>query len=141
VSAPEPAAAPGAGELDVAAGEDAAAPSGFAVVARLDELPPGTLLGVVTPDGRRVCLVNVDGDVRALRDECTHQAFPLSAGELLPDGTVQCAWHGARFDACSGCVCAGPAVEPVARYAVAVVGGVIHVGPELDDGPTTPDAQ
>lgn len=133
MTTPEPTLAP--------QGRDAVVPPGFAPVARLDELPPGTLLGVTTPDGRRVCLVNVDGAVRALRDECTHQAFPLSAGELLADGSVQCAWHGARFDAHSGCVRCGPAVDPVARYAVAVADGVIHVGPELGDGPSTPDAR
>jgi 3-phenylpropionate/trans-cinnamate dioxygenase ferredoxin subunit len=129
VSAPEPAAAPAEDAPD-AAGGHAGVPPGFAAVARLAELPPGTLLGVVAPDGRRICLANVDGTVRALRDECTHQAFPLSAGELLPDGSVQCAWHGARFEACTGCVLAGPAVEPVSRYEVVVADGVVWVGGE-----------
>ncbi|HEU4629197.1 MAG TPA: Rieske 2Fe-2S domain-containing protein [Gemmatimonadaceae bacterium] len=105
------------------------APPGFISVARLDELPPGALLGVTTPDGRRLCLANVDGTVCALRDECTHQAFPLSAGELRADGTLECAWHGARFDPCTGCVHAGPAVDPVPRYAALVVDGTVWVGP------------
>jgi 3-phenylpropionate/trans-cinnamate dioxygenase ferredoxin component len=102
---------------------------GFAPAARLDALPPGTVLGVVLPDGRRVCLVNVDGTVRALRDECTHQAFPMSAGELRADGTIECAWHGARFDAATGAVRSGPACDALDVYAVRVVDGAIEVGP------------
>jgi 3-phenylpropionate/trans-cinnamate dioxygenase ferredoxin subunit len=102
---------------------------GFAPAARLDALPPGTVLGVVLPDGRRVCLVNVDGTVRALRDECTHQAFPMSAGELRADGSIECAWHGARFDAATGAVRSGPACDALDVYATRVVDGVIEVGP------------
>jgi 3-phenylpropionate/trans-cinnamate dioxygenase ferredoxin component len=101
---------------------------GFAPVARLDALPPGAVLGVVAPDGRHICLVNVGGTVRALRDECTHQAFPMSAGELRPDGTIQCAWHGARFDAATGAVRSGPACDALDVYAVRVVDGVIEIG-------------
>ena len=140
MTSPERAAPPPLAD-DAAPRDTAGVPPGFVSVARLTDLPPGTLLGVTTPDGRRICLLNVDGTVSALRDECTHQAFPLSAGELLPDGSVQCAWHGARFDAGSGCVRCGPAVDAVARYGVVVADGLIHVGPELDDGPSAPDAQ
>jgi 3-phenylpropionate/trans-cinnamate dioxygenase ferredoxin subunit len=102
---------------------------GFLPAARLEALPPGAVLGVVLPDGRRVCLVNVGGTVRALRDECTHQAFPMSAGELRADGTIECAWHGARFDAATGEPRSGPACDALDVYAVRVVDGVIEVGP------------
>jgi nitrite reductase/ring-hydroxylating ferredoxin subunit len=102
---------------------------GFTPVARLDALPPGAVLGVVAPDGRRVCLVNVGGTVRALRDECTHQAFPMSAGELRPDGTIECAWHGARFDVVTGAPRCGPACDALDVYAARVVDGVIEIGP------------
>lgn len=106
-----------------------AAAGGFAPVARVEQLPPGTLLGVTTPDGTPVCLVNRDGELLAIHDVCTHQAFPLSAGELLPDGTVECSWHGATFDPCTGRACRGPACEAVRTYAVRVEDGVVQVGP------------
>ena len=38
----------------------------FVRVARLADLPPGTLLGVALPDGTPICLANVDGTVRAV---------------------------------------------------------------------------
>jgi 3-phenylpropionate/trans-cinnamate dioxygenase ferredoxin subunit len=96
--------------------------------ARLTDLPPGTLVAVRLPAGDRVCLLNHAGDVRALEDNCSHQDFPLSSGELLDDGTVECVWHGARFDCRTGAVCARPAIRPVATYDVAVRDGTIYVG-------------
>lgn len=99
----------------------------FVPVARVEQLPEGTLLGVTTPDGTPVCLVNRDGELYAIHDVCTHQAFPLSAGELLPDGTVECSWHGATFDPCSGEACRGPACDSVRTYELRVADGMILV--------------
>ena len=42
-----------------------------------------------------------DGKVFAMRDSCPHRGIPLSYGRF--DGkTVECSYHGWRFDACSG---------------------------------------
>ena len=100
---------------------------GFEAVARLDELRDDAPLGVETAAGERVCLVRVGGQVRAFADECTHQAFPLSAGDVLPDGTIQCPWHGARFDCTTGLVRSGPAREPLSMYDVRVADGMVWV--------------
>ena len=54
----------------------------FFDVASLDEVPEMGVLGVEGPDGRAICLVRFEGHVTAFADECTHQAFPLSAGEV-----------------------------------------------------------
>ena len=97
-------------------------------IAALSDLAAGALLSVTLPDGTAVCLANVAGEVCAFADECPHAAFPMSAGELLDDGTVLCAWHGARFDARTGAVVAGPAPEPLAVYPVRVTDGQIFVG-------------
>jgi len=102
---------------------------GFIEVARLDELPEPGVLGVEGPDGRQVCLVRFEGQVTAYGDECTHQAFPLSAGEVHADGTLECVWHGARFDCLTGAVCREPAIDPLTPYAVRVEGDRVLVGP------------
>lgn len=94
-------------------------------IATLDDVPPGTLLGVEV-NGRRVCLANVDGEVYAFQDNCTHQDFPLSAGEL-DDGRIECAWHGARFDVRTGRAVALPAIKPVKTFRVEVEDGAIYV--------------
>jgi phenylpropionate dioxygenase-like ring-hydroxylating dioxygenase large terminal subunit len=62
--------------------------------------PRGTavtvLLGIPMLLGRKA-----DGTLFALRDLCPHRGIPLSAGWF--DGeTVQCKYHGWRFEPCSG---------------------------------------
>jgi 3-phenylpropionate/trans-cinnamate dioxygenase ferredoxin subunit len=99
----------------------------FAVVASVDQIPDGGLLGVTGPDGKAIVLVRFGDRVHAFMDECTHQAFPLSAGEVSADGTIECVWHGARFDCATGAACRPPAVEPLTMYDVKVEGGRVLV--------------
>ena len=103
------------------------APAGFEPVTTLTDLPPGELRRAVLADGTAVCLANHDGRVFALRDLCTHAAFPLSAGYLLPSGAVECGWHGAQFDCASGATCRGPAGDAVITYDTLVEDGRIYV--------------
>jgi phenylpropionate dioxygenase-like ring-hydroxylating dioxygenase large terminal subunit len=37
------------------------------------------------------------GELFALRDICPHRGVPLSAGRIMPEGTVECPYHGWRF--------------------------------------------
>jgi 3-phenylpropionate/trans-cinnamate dioxygenase ferredoxin subunit len=105
--------------------------NGFVRVASLSQLPAGTLLGVTGPGGARVCLVNCGGEIHAVGDECPHQGFALSAGELTKQGELECIFHGARFDCRSGEPTRGPADSPLERYAVRVENGGVLVGPVL----------
>lgn len=73
-----------------------------------------------------VVLANVEGRVCALLDQCSHEEFPLSDGEL-DGGDVVCAYHGARFDACSGARKALPAVMPVQSFPVEIRDGEVYV--------------
>ena len=75
----------------------------FVRVARLSEIPPGTIKGVKAK-GKEILVANIDGDAYAIGDRCTHLRGRLHKGEL--EGTVvTCAWHGARFDVTDGGVC------------------------------------
>lgn len=102
---------------------------GFEVVARVEDVPDGELLGVEKSNGDRICLVNCDGEIRAVSDNCTHQDFPMSAGLMHPGCVIECAWHGAMFDCRSGAVLRMPAVKPLPTYEVVVQDGEILVGP------------
>ena len=102
---------------------------GFVPVATMADLPDGELIAVDAPDGEPVCLVNLGGVIYALRDCCPHQEFPISAGSLMGDGTIECPLHGARFDARTGRVCVGPAVDDITRYTVRVERDTILLGP------------
>ena len=104
----------------------------FEMVARLEDVPEGELLGVETAKGEKVCLANVGGRICAFADNCTHQDFPMSEGVVMPDGTVQCAWHGARFDCATGAAKQFPAVDPLPVYEVRVDGGEILVGRKIE---------
>jgi 3-phenylpropionate/trans-cinnamate dioxygenase ferredoxin component len=73
-----------------------------------------------------VVLANVDGDLYALEDRCSHQDFPLSDGEL--DGRkLTCMHHGATFDACTGRATGLPALRPVRSFPVEVRDGEVFV--------------
>ena len=108
--------------------------SAFEPLADLADLPEGALLPVRNAAGEAICLANVKGQVSALVDCCTHAEFPLSDGAIHADGTVECVWHGARFDCATGAACKGPAVDAVATYDVRVEGGKILVGPRRPIG-------
>lgn len=97
----------------------------WARVAAVIEVPVGGLRAVSTDDGA-VVLANVDGDVYALEDRCSHQDYPLSAGELEGE-ELECPFHGARFDVCTGRALQLPAITPVRSYQVDVRDGDIYV--------------
>ena len=69
--------------------------SKFTKAVESSRLPPGASL-CVDVEGEKVALFNVDGNIHAIADTCTHRGGPLSEGEV--EGTeVTCPWHGATF--------------------------------------------
>lgn len=94
-------------------------------VAKLADLPPGGLLSVAF-DGVQVLLAHVEGEIHAVRDECSHEAAKLSDGELMGD-TVECPWHFSRFCLRTGTALDFPAVDPVDTYEVRVEDGQIFL--------------
>ena len=94
-------------------------------VAATGDCPPGQLKSVMV-GSEPIVLANVDGEVYALEDKCSHEDFPLSDGEL-DGGDVLCTYHGARFDACTGKNRSLPAVRPVKSYPVEIRDGAIYV--------------
>jgi 3-phenylpropionate/trans-cinnamate dioxygenase ferredoxin subunit len=100
----------------------------FTDVASVAELPEGSLLGVTLPDGVTVCLYNQGGEIGAVGGVCTHAEFPMSDGVLRDDGTIECGWHGARFDCRSGAVRRHPALDPLPVFTVRVDDGRVLVG-------------
>lgn len=90
-----------------------------------EEVPVGELKAVQTGE-ERIVLANVEGDLYALEDQCSHQDFPLSAGEL--EGTrLECTFHGAKFDVCTGRATQLPAVRPVRTFDVLVQDGNVYL--------------
>ncbi len=79
---------------------------------------------VAEVDGVMVSFFNVDGEVYAIEDVCTHDGGELNGGPF--NGfIVECPRHGAQFDVRSGEALCGPAYSPVSRFPVRVDSGVI----------------
>jgi nitrite reductase/ring-hydroxylating ferredoxin subunit len=73
-----------------------------------------------------VALADVDDEVFAVGDLCTHKGCSLGKGEL-EGTTVTCSCHGSQFDIRTGKVVRGPATEPLPTYRVKVDRGIVHV--------------
>ena len=101
----------------------------FADVAAARDVAEGKLLGAKLPDGTRICLYNQRGTIGAVSGTCTHAEYPMDMGSLRADGTIECGWHGARFDCRTGAVCRPPATDPLPVYEVRVENGRVLVGP------------
>jgi 3-phenylpropionate/trans-cinnamate dioxygenase ferredoxin component len=94
-------------------------------VAAIAELPPGGRK-VVEVDGVMVAVFNLEGQLHAIEDICTHDGGELASGTLEGDAII-CPRHGARFSIRTGEVLAPPAYEPVAVFPVRVESGRVQV--------------
>jgi nitrite reductase/ring-hydroxylating ferredoxin subunit len=106
--------------------------SAYENVAAVGDLEEGKMLGVTLSNGEPVCVFNHGGEIGAVSDMCTHALFRISQGVFHPDGTLECIWHGARFDCRTGAVKRHPAPAPLPVFDVRVEGDRIFVGPMLD---------
>jgi vanillate O-demethylase monooxygenase subunit len=74
------------------------------VAGRSQEFP------VNQPKGLKICARPVlvwrtaGGKLASFDDRCVHKRMPLSEGEVLSDGVLECAYHGFCYDATGNCV-------------------------------------
>ena len=96
-------------------------------VCSLDELPPGSMK-LVAAGPLLVGVFNVDGELYALEDRCSHDDGPLVEGDWEPEeGVVVCPRHGATFDIRTGKALTLPAYLPVETFPVRVDDGFVKV--------------
>ena len=102
-------------------GDDA----GWVRAAARSDLVEGEVIGVEVA-GHSIALYDVDGNLFATDNICTHAYACLSDGWL--DGEViECPLHAARFDIRSGKVLDPPATEDLKTYPVRIVDDEIQV--------------
>src|SRR5271170_1576989 len=78
--------------------------------------------------GRRIALVRIADDFHAVDDECSHEDYSLSEGEVWAEECeIECPRHGSTFDLRTGAACSLPATQPVAVYSVEVADDVVSV--------------
>ena len=78
------------------------------------ELLPGEMKSVFDEvTGTPIVVFNLDGELYALEDQCTHEEFELSSGEFnTTEGSVEGGLHGARCDGRDGRARGAPAYSP-----------------------------
>ena len=96
----------------------------FKTTLRQDDLWIGEMIGLEV-EGRRVLLVNVEGEVCAYEDRCLHRSLPLSLGRLAGNRLV-CGAHGWEYDVCTG-QGLNPTGVALRRYPVRIADGDILV--------------
>ena len=99
--------------------------STFVQVCKFASLKSG---GMKTIDvqGEQIVVVREDENIYALKDECTHEEYPLSEG-WVEDNCIYCAFHGAKFSLANGQALTLPAYEDVKTYPTRIVDGFIQV--------------
>ncbi|MCO1339847.1 hypothetical protein BJH93_13235 [Kocuria polaris] len=94
------------------------------VVASAAELPRGSKLAVEI-DGRNYLLFRPsETDVLAYRALCTHQGCQVMVGEA---DAFQCPCHNSEFSPEDGTAVAGPAKDPLERFAAEIDGDDVVV--------------
>ena len=97
------------------------------VVCPAEELPPGTMK-LVHAGAVSVGVYNVEGELYAIEDRCSHDDGPLVEGDWDPDrAVVICPRHGATFDIRTGRALTLPAYLPVETFPVRVEDGLVRV--------------
>lgn len=95
---------------------------------RVEELLPGKPFRLDVGEVS-ILLLRSEERIQAFRNECAHQGLPLDGGMVdCEANTIQCPWHGFRFDTVSGeCLNApGAQLEP---FPVRIEEGRIRVRP------------
>ena len=94
------------------------------------EIPAGRVkLVLYEPDELRIAVCNVDGQLFAIEDVCTHDGGSLDQGDLEGD-EIECPRHGARFNVRTGEATLMPAVMPVRTFPIKIDGDRVLVSTE-----------
>jgi len=94
-------------------------------VAQRGGINPGDVLGVTLGE-REIALYNVDGEIYATDNLCTHAYAQLTQGWL--DGEIiECPLHGGRFEVKTGKGLGPPISDDLKTYPVRVVGDDIQI--------------
>jgi len=100
---------------------------GDAVVCKKGDIAPGSARRVDV-DGHRLALVRIGDDFYVIGDECSHEDYSLSEGDVWEDECeIECPKHGSTFDLKTGEPQTLPATRPVPVYEVRLDGDDVVV--------------
>ncbi len=87
-------------------------------VAALDDVPEGDVVAVKAA-GKEIALYEVEGEIFATDNLCTHGAARMSDG-FLEGREIECPLHQGRFDVCTGKAMCAPLTEDIRTYPVRI---------------------
>ncbi len=94
-------------------------------ICNVNELHPGDKTAIQAK-GESVLVANVNGNIYAVSNICTHEYAELVNGFILED-TITCPLHLSRFRLETGEVVNSPATKPLKTYKVVLKGSDIFV--------------
>ena len=97
-------------------------------VCPIEELPPNSVK-IVHAGDLALGVYNLNGELYAIEDRCSHDDGPLAEGEFDPEeGVAICPRHGSKFDIRTGRPLTLPAYVPVETFSVRVdENGIVKV--------------
>jgi len=87
-------------------------------VIALADVPEGDVIGVQVA-GKDIALYEVEGNVFATDNACTHGHARMSDG-FLEGHEIECPLHQGRFDVCTGKALCAPLTENIKTYVVKI---------------------
>jgi len=97
-------------------------------VAARDAVPSGDVIGIAV-GGRDIALYEVEGEIFATSNVCTHGHARMSDG-FLDGREIECPLHQGKFDVCTGKALCAPLTENIPVYPVRIENDRIFI--ELD---------
>ena len=93
-----------------------------------DEVELGSVRRFVAEGRPPVALARCENGLHAVLDNCSHEDYPLSEGEVYADiCEIECLRHGSTFSLLDGTPQSLPATRPVVVLDVEVVDGDVFV--------------
>ncbi len=84
----------------------------------MSDIPEGDVIGVKV-GGKDIALYEVEGEVFATDNICTHGHARMSDG-FLEGREIECPLHQGKFDVCTGKALCAPLTENIRTYAVKI---------------------
>ena len=96
-------------------------------VCPVEELQPGEVK-IVHAGLVSLGVYNLEGELYAIEDRCSHDDGPLAEGDFDAEaGVAICPRHGSEFDVRTGRPLSLPAYQPVETFEVFVEDGLVKV--------------
>lgn len=87
-------------------------------VIAVDAVPVADVTAV-TVNGHDIALYEVEGEIHATANVCTHGAARMSDG-FLEGREIECPLHQGKFDVCTGKALCAPLTEDIRVYSVRI---------------------